>query len=99
LEIATVSKWRSDKLVDATVLYELCMVLILIRIAVILVTTILFFFSNAKDKARGGEAIIIGFIPIVFVTDKESIERILLLSLLLIVVLAIMMVLHYLMSR
>lgn len=83
MEIATVSKWRSDKLVDATVLYELCIVLIFIRIAVILVTTILFFFSNAKDKALGGGAIIIGFILIVFGTDKESIERILLLSLLL----------------
>lgn len=99
MEIATVSKWRSDKLVDATVLYELCIVLIFIRIAVILVTTILFFFSNAKDKALGGGAIIIGFILIVFGTDKESIERILLLSLLLTMVLAIMMVLHYLMSR
>lgn len=99
MEIATVSKWRSDKLVDATVLYELCIILIFVRIAVILVTTILFFFSNAKDKARSGGAIIIGFIPIVFGTEKESIERILLLSLLLTMVLAIMMVLHYLMSR
>jgi uncharacterized membrane protein len=99
LEIATVSEWRSDKLVDPTVLYELCMVLIFIRIAVILVTTILFFFSNGKDKARSGGATIIGFISIVFGTDKESIERILLLSLLLTMVLAIMTVLHYLMSR
>ena len=80
-------------------LCELCVVLIFIRIAVILVTTILFFFSNAKDKARSGGAIIIGFIPIVFGTEKESIERILLLSLLLTMVLAIMMVLHYLVSR
>jgi len=61
--------------VDATVLYELCVVLIFIRIAVILVTTILFFFSNAKDKARGGGAIIIGFILIVFGTDRNRLRE------------------------
>jgi uncharacterized protein (TIGR00304 family) len=68
---------------------------------VVLVAFLLLFLSNAKGegKAKGGGAIIIGPFPIVFGTDKESVKKILLLSIAVSVLLLIAMVIFYLMSR
>jgi len=65
-------------------------------IAFIAVVLLLFkSFKNKEGKMRGGGAIIIGFIPIVFGTDKESVKLILVLSIILVVLLLIWVVFSY----
>ena len=70
---------------DATMLYELGVALVFIGMAIIAVAIFLLLLSSARNKGetRGAGAIIIGFIPIVFGTDKDMIKKVLLLSLLL----------------
>jgi uncharacterized protein (TIGR00304 family) len=48
---------------------------------------------------EGGGAIVVGPFPIIFGTDKESIKTVLLLSIALTILLIIMMVIFYLMSK
>ena len=48
--------------------------------------------KSGKTRVRGGGAVIIGPIPIVFGTDKESMKMILVLSIVLVVLLLIFMV-------
>jgi len=86
---------------DAAVLYDVGIVLVFVGIAVSAVAALLFFLSGTRSrgKVRGGGVVIIGFIPIVFGTDKDSIKKILLLSLLLTVVLAVVMVLSFVLFR
>jgi uncharacterized protein (TIGR00304 family) len=82
---------------DAETLYSLGIVLILTGMTVILVAILMLFFTSARkgEKARGGGAIIIGPFPIVFGTDKESIKKVLLLSLALTAILVIAMIVHH----
>jgi uncharacterized protein (TIGR00304 family) len=86
---------------DLAMLYSLGISLILVGIVVIFVAIILVAISNVKGegKVRGGGAIIIGPIPIIFGTDKKSIKTILLLSITLTVLLIILVIISYVVSR
>ena len=70
--------------------------LILLGFALSFVAVLLFVFSGAKggkSRVRGGGAVIIGPIPIIFGTDKESVKFILVLSVILIALLLVLTVL------
>jgi len=86
---------------NAETLYGLGIVLIFAGMLIILAAILLLFLSNIKGdgKVKGGGAIIIGPFPIIFGTDKESVKTILLLSLALTILLVIVMVIFYLISR
>ena len=90
---------------DAEMLYGLGISLVFAGILIILVAVVLLFVSgirasgSEKGKVKGGGAIIIGPFPIVFGTDKESIKTVLLLSIVLTILLAIITVIGYLVSR
>ena len=86
---------------DAETLYGLGIALIFAGILVVLVAIILLFISSVKrkGKVKGGGAIIIGPLPIVFGTDKESIKTVLLLSITLTILLIIIIVVSYLVFR
>jgi uncharacterized protein (TIGR00304 family) len=86
---------------DAGTLYGLGIGLIFAGMLIILVAILLLFLSSVKGegKIKGGGAIIIGPFPIIFGTDKESVKTILLFSIALTVLLVIVMVIFYLISR
>jgi uncharacterized protein (TIGR00304 family) len=87
-------------LVDAAVLYTLGLVLVFVGVAVIIIAAVLLSVSGArKGKVKGGGAILIGPIPIVFGTDKKSLKTVLLLSLALTVMLVVAMVVYSLLLR
>ena len=68
--------------------------LILLGFVVVFITMVWLVFSSAKGgkaKVRGGGVVIVGPIPIVFGTDKESVKVILVLSIVLVVLLLIFM--------
>jgi uncharacterized protein (TIGR00304 family) len=74
-------------------------VLVLVGCVVILVALVLSFLASAENKGRvkGGGALIIGPVPIVFGTDAESVKTLLILSIVLMVfVLLVSVVLRYL---
>jgi uncharacterized protein (TIGR00304 family) len=85
---------------DTGTLYGLGLTLILVGVIIMVIATLLMFFSNAneKGKVRGGGAIIIGPIPIVFGTDKESLKTVLLLAIALTVLLITLTVVIHFMS-
>jgi uncharacterized protein (TIGR00304 family) len=66
----------------AGTLIDLGSTFIFVGVIIIAVAIILMFFSSVKGKGkvRGGGAIIIGPVPIVFGTDKESLRTVLLLA-------------------
>jgi uncharacterized protein (TIGR00304 family) len=67
---------------------------------IVVVATLLFFLSEGREgKVRGGGAIIIGPVPIVFGTDKESIKAILLLSIILTALLVTLTIILHFMSK
>jgi len=81
-------------------LYALGIALIFVRVLIIVIAIILVSVSGGKKgKVKGGGAIIIGPIPIIFGTDKKSLKTVLLLSLALTVMLIVAMVLYYLLLR
>ena len=86
---------------DAEMLFGLGIVLIFAGILITLIAVILLFVSNVREKrkVKGGGAIIIGPFPIIFGTDKESIKTVLLLSIMLTILLAIVTVIFYLVSK
>jgi len=86
--------------VDAEALYGLGFVLIFVGMLVVLIAFLVLLVSRVKGKAKvkGGGAIIIGPIPIIFGTDKESVKTILLLSLALTLLLVIVFVVLHFMS-
>lgn len=55
--------------------------------------------SAGKGKVRGGGAVIIGPVPIVFGTDKKSLKTILLLSIALTALALVVFVVNYLLAR
>ena len=81
---------------DATILYDVGIAFVFVGIAISVIAALLLIFlgSRRNGKTRGGGVIIIGFIPIVFGTDKDSIKKILLLSLMLTIAVAVVMVLY-----
>jgi len=87
-------------MIDAGALYALGIALIFVGVLIIIVAVILLSISGAKKgKVKGGGAIIIGPIPIIFGTDKKSLKTVLLLSLALTVLLVVVMILYYLLLR
>jgi uncharacterized protein (TIGR00304 family) len=86
--------------IDAGALYALGIALVFVGVLVIVVAVILLSVSGAKKgKVKGGGAIIIGPVPIIFGTDEKSLKTVLLLSLALTVLLVVAMVVYYLLLR
>ena len=87
-------------MIDSAALYALGIALIFVGVLVIVVAVVLFSVSGTrKGKVKGGGAIIIGPVPIIFGTDKKSLKTVLLLSLALTVTLLVVMIVHYLLLR
>ena len=85
---------------DAVVLYTLGLALVFVGVTVIIIAVVLLAVSGArKGKVKGGGAILIGPIPIVFGTDRKSLKTVLLLSLALTAMLVVAMVAYYLLLR
>jgi uncharacterized protein (TIGR00304 family) len=73
-------------------LFTVGIALIFLGFAIAFIAMVLLALSGAKSgrgKVRGGGALIIGPIPIIFGTDKESVKIILLLSIVLVALLLI----------
>jgi uncharacterized protein (TIGR00304 family) len=88
------------KVIDSAALYALGIALIFVGVLIIVIAVILLSISGAKKgKVKGGGAILIGPIPIIFGTDKKSLKTVLLLSLALTVLLVVVMILYYLLLR
>jgi uncharacterized protein (TIGR00304 family) len=86
--------------IDAGVLYALGIALVFVGVLIIVVAVILLSVSGVKKgKVKGGGAIIIGPVPIIFGTDEKSLKTVLLLSLALTVMLVVAMVVYYLLLR
>jgi uncharacterized protein (TIGR00304 family) len=86
---------------DAGILYSWGIILVFVGTIIVTVTAILLLLANTKGrgKVRGGGVIIIGPVPIVFGTDKESLKKVLLLSIALTTILVVVTVVFYLMPR
>jgi len=86
--------------VNAETLYALGFTLIFCGVLIILAAISLLFYTNAKSgKIKGGGIILIGPFPIVFGTDRESVKTILLLSIVLALLLTIITIILYLLSK
>jgi len=86
--------------IDSAVLYALGVALIFVGVLVIVVAVVVLSVSGGgKGKVKGGGAVIIGPVPIIFGTDEKSLKTVLLLSLGLTVMLVVAMVVHYLLLR
>jgi uncharacterized protein (TIGR00304 family) len=93
-------RWEKDKLTDLETLYALGMALIFVGVLIIVLAVLLLSVLSAKKgKVKGGGAIIIGPVPIIFGTDKKSLKTVLLLSLALTMLLVVAMVMYYLLLR
>jgi len=85
---------------DSVALYALGIVFIFVGILLIVVAIILFSASVVrKGEVKGGGAIIIGPVPIIFGTDKKSLKTVLLLSLAITVMLLVTLIVYYLVFR
>ncbi len=90
----------NKKVIDSVALYALGIVFIFVGILLIVVAIILFSVSVVgKGKVKGGGAIIIGPVPIIFGTDKKSLKTVLLLSLAITVMLLVTLIVYYLVFR
>jgi len=78
-------------------LFNIGLILIFTGFLLVLVAIALLMFTAAigRKKVRGGGVVIIGPLPIVFGTDKESVRTLLLLSIVLIVVVLLVMAFCY----
>lgn len=86
---------------DIQALYSFGAVLIFVGVIIIVVAAALILARNSgkTGKVKGGGAIIIGPIPIVFGSDKESLKTILMLSIILtVLLLALVITLHFLLT-
>ena len=82
---------------EAGVLYLAGIALILIGIIILIAAVLSLSVRGAgKSKIRGGGAVIIGPIPIIFGTDRKSLKTILLLSIALTILLIVVMIINYL---
>lgn len=86
--------------VDVRAIYGLGFTLIFVGVFIILISVVLLLLLGVREgKARGGGALIIGPIPIVFGTDRESIKGVLWLALALTALLMAFTIVLYLMLR
>ncbi len=91
------------KRVDLAAFYALGTALIVVGIIIIIVAIIVASVRGAgttkekagKSRVRGGGVIMIGPIPIIFGTDKESVKTVLVLALALVIAVIIAMLLYY----
>ena len=87
---------RTRKLSEAGILLAAGIALIFVGIIIIMVAVLLLSIRSAgKGKVRGGGAVIIGPIPIIFGTDRKSLKTVVLLSLALTILLLVVMVIYY----
>ncbi len=86
---------------DPQILYVLGFFTIFVGIVIIVVAFLLIFASGIrrKGRVRGGGVIIVGPVPIIFGTDKESAGKILLLSITLMVAVVVAEIVLYLTAR
>jgi uncharacterized protein (TIGR00304 family) len=86
---------------DAGTLYSTGITLVFVGALVMLVAIVLLFFSRRENRTevKGGGAIIIGPIPIVFGMDKKSLKTVLILSIALTALLIIATIMLYLTSK
>ncbi len=86
---------------DPQILYVLGFFMIFVGIVIIVVAFLLILASGIRHKGRitGGGVIIVGPVPIIFGTDKESARKILLLSIILMVAVVVAEILLYLTAR
>lgn len=82
---------------ETDILYGLGITLVFAGIAIMLLAVLRLSLSGdkANGKTRGGGIILIGPVPIVFGTDKESVKKIMLLALGLTAILIIAMIVRY----
>jgi uncharacterized protein (TIGR00304 family) len=86
--------------IDSAVLYALGIALIFIGVLIIIIAAILISVLGAqKGKVKGGGAILVGPIPIIFGTDKKSLKTVLLLSFALTIMLVVAIIVYYLLLR
>lgn len=78
-------------------LFTLGLMLIFAGFAVIFAAGLLMIFkaSRVRDRTRGGALIMIGPIPFVFGTDKETVKILLILSIVLMIFALVLMLLPY----
>jgi uncharacterized protein (TIGR00304 family) len=81
-------------------LWSIGLTLVFVGFAIVFVAVILLFLRGIKGEkgkgdVKGGGVIVIGPIPIIFGTDKESVKIILVLSIILMVLVLVWMVLQY----
>ncbi len=76
------------------IIYAIGMILLLTGVIVVIIAVVVLALSGVKPgtKVKGGGVILIGPIPIVFGSDKESVKKLLLLSLALMIVALILIV-------
>ena len=87
-------------MIDSAVLYALGIALIFIGVLIIIIAAILISVLGAqKGKVKGGGAILVGPIPIIFGTDKKSLKTVLLLSFALTIMLLVAIIVYYLFLR
>ena len=96
-------KWtygrKRRKLTEAGILFAAGIALIFVGILIIIVAVLLLSIRGAgKGKVRGGGAIIIGPIPIIFGTDRKSLKTVVLLSLALTILLLVVTIVYWLLS-
>jgi uncharacterized protein (TIGR00304 family) len=86
--------------VDSAVFYSLGSLLIVIGVIVIVAAIILAFKVSAKKgRVRGAGIIMIGPIPIIFGTDKNSVKTFLTIALALAIIALIIIILNYCLLR
>jgi len=74
-------------------LWNVGLTLVFVGFAIAFIAVVLLFlkgFKNRGGKVRGGGAVIIGPIPIIFGTDKESVKFILVLTIILVALLLVL---------
>ncbi len=82
------------------ILYSIGFALILVGVAIFALAVLLLSIRSAgKGKIKGGGAVIIGPVPIIFGTDKKSLKTVLLLSIALTVLLLVVIIVEYLLLR
>ena len=87
-------------MIDSAALFTLGMALIFVGVLIMVIAVVLLSISGArKGKVRGGGAVIIGIVPIIFGTDEKMLKTVLLLSLGLTVLFVVAMVMYYLFLR
>ena len=91
-------KWATEekaKVAEAEIFFAAGIGLIFVGIVIIIVAVLLLSIRSAgKGKIRGGGAVIIGPIPIIFGTDRKSLKTVVLLSLALTILLLVVMVIY-----